>query len=165
MTSQQREKINLYQRRESLARVNSLKRHSPSSSFSIGKRPSASSQGQSDTPVGDNQDHETTCPKSSALLYVQQKYNKNPPSEELSVDTADTHPKNGTEKSKEDDTMHERTVDTTTDLYQCMRLLAPKPYPNDSSNPSSPTHQKYSPGSKLTSFYPAFRHSVLFIDF
>ena len=55
LTSEQREKINMYQRRESLARVNSLKRHSPSASFSLSaKRPSESSQGRRGSGV-DNQ--------------------------------------------------------------------------------------------------------------
>lgn len=143
LTSEQREKINLYQRRESLARVNSLKRHSPSSSISIGKRPSASSQGQSDLLSGPPDQEQETCPRSSALLYVRQKYN-NPTNEESPLGTADS--KKELEQAEED-VMPERKVDTSTDLYQCMRLLAPKPYPNDSSNPSSPTHQKYSPGT------------------
>ncbi|XP_075241517.1 uncharacterized protein LOC142336509 isoform X2 [Convolutriloba macropyga] len=129
LTPQQREKINLYQRRESLARVNSLKRQSPSVSISLStKRASESSQGRrgSDfTPL-----NSTNIDNSASRTLNEEKPVAEKPDEEKENEQPPATASEDTE---------EKVVDTTTGVYQQMKLFTPKPYSHsiDSTQPNS----------------------------
>merc|ERR1712226_405685 len=130
LTPEQREKINLYQRRESLARGSSLKRGNQSppavSAATVSglasnqqKRPSQSSQGCRDSDyvpsVSSEQQQSPATANSDAL------------NEESYASKKENSTQEQTQETKPEEEQVEENVDTSSEVYQQMKLFTPKP--------------------------------------
>ena len=138
MTPEQREKINMYQRRESLARANSLKRQSP-----IGKRPSDSSQGRrsSDFAAANGEQVSASIAESKPAVQTSQFSESNVgttmPVAEIRIAEKEQNvkgeakaddPKVEADKKENEPASEQEKIDIDSEMYKQMKFFTPKPY-------------------------------------